>query len=341
MAWAAVAKIAVTAAKDERVRKIIVSIFVVGVGLVFLLTASCTAMCGAVAQGGKSVIDNVFGISSDTGGMDAETKAAVLQYQEMNNELVAAGVSVCPGIDSTRLQSVFFVLTETGLIRSEDSAPELIADCFVSKSVDSEGNVTASPIYDTDRIYGNIESAFGIEIPEVTRNDCEELYEYLLKSTGAGVNSGGSGTIAQLLKDDTTPYVGGSFTSPFVGRSWRSSVTSEYGVRIHPITGAKKMHTGLDLAAPLGTPIYAAQSGTVLYVRYSDTGYGYHVVINHGGKITTTYAHCSQILVIAGDTVSQGQMIAKVGSTGDSTGPHLHFEVRVNGVTQSPRSWLP
>lgn len=118
-------------------------------------------------------------------------------------------------------------------------------------------------------------------------------------------------------------------------------VTSEFGWRKDPFTGKGAGHTGIDLGMPKGTPIRAALTGTVYLVRYSTTGYGYHVMIDHGGGFVTLYAHCSKLLVAEGQQVQAGDIIAEVGSTGRSTGNHLHFEVRINGEKQNPRSYLP
>lgn len=117
-------------------------------------------------------------------------------------------------------------------------------------------------------------------------------------------------------------------------------ITSYYGSRIHPVTGKRKTHTGMDFGASYGSNIVAAASGVVLVSGYNSGGYGNYVVINHGGGITTLYAHASSLLVSAGQSVSQGQVIAKVGSTGMSTGPHLHFEVLVNGAHTDPLGYL-
>ena len=137
------------------------------------------------------------------------------------------------------------------------------------------------------------------------------------------------------------PFIGADgFCSP-LGEGWRSMVTSEFGYRKDPFTGQTKGHSGLDLGAGKGTSIRAALPGTVYVVRYSTSGYGYHVMVDHGGGFVTLYAHCSKILVTEGQTVDAGTVIAEVGSTGRSTGNHLHFEVRINGEKQNPRSYLP
>jgi murein DD-endopeptidase MepM/ murein hydrolase activator NlpD len=116
-------------------------------------------------------------------------------------------------------------------------------------------------------------------------------------------------------------------------------VSSEFGNRRHPILGYNRFHSGIDIAAPHGQAVYAAASGKVLFSGVQG-GYGNTVIINHGGGISTLYGHNSSLLVKAGQVVARGQIIARVGSTGLSTGPHVHFEVRINGSPNNPRDWL-
>lgn len=116
-------------------------------------------------------------------------------------------------------------------------------------------------------------------------------------------------------------------------------VTSQFGKRSQPVAGASTDHKGIDIGGAMGADIVAADSGTVLFSGNSSS-YGKYIVITHGNGITTLYAHCSQLLSKAGATVSKGQVIAKVGSTGVSNGPHLHFEVSVNGVRQNPLNYV-
>lgn len=119
----------------------------------------------------------------------------------------------------------------------------------------------------------------------------------------------------------------------------RAPITSPFGWRIHPILGTRRFHTGTDFGADFGAPIYAAHSGTVILAGWLG-GYGQTVIIDHGSGLTTLYAHAQRLLVREGQTVHQGQPIAEVGSTGLSTGPHLHFEVRVNGEPTDPLAYL-
>ena len=144
--------------------------------------------------------------------------------------------------------------------------------------------------------------------------------EEAAKNQQSGSGSSSSGTVQV-----------GNYTYPLPSGYRR--VTSRYGYRNHPVTGTYKLHTGVDISAPNGTPIYAAQSGTVIIAGRS-SAWGNYVVINHGGGVTTLYAHMSKLLTTRGATVSAGQQIGKVGSTGYSTGNHLHFEVRQNGSYQ-------
>lgn len=115
--------------------------------------------------------------------------------------------------------------------------------------------------------------------------------------------------------------------------------SSRYGWRIHPIYGTRKFHAGEDIPAGYGAEILAAASGKVVTAGWV-SGYGNYTVIDHGGGMMTAYGHQSSIGVSVGDTVSQGQVIGYVGSTGNSTGPHLHFEVYVNGSTVDPKSFF-
>jgi murein DD-endopeptidase MepM/ murein hydrolase activator NlpD len=116
-------------------------------------------------------------------------------------------------------------------------------------------------------------------------------------------------------------------------------ITSQFGYRIHPVLGYRRLHAGTDFGAETGTPIRAAESGTVIHAGWQG-GYGKTVIIDHGQGMTTLYGHCSQLYVRDGQTVQKGEAIAAVGSTGMSTGPHLHFEVRINGEPQNPLAFI-
>ena len=117
-------------------------------------------------------------------------------------------------------------------------------------------------------------------------------------------------------------------------------ITSPFGWRVHPIFGTQRLHTGIDIGADYGDATRAADGGVVIHSDWMG-GYGNAVIIDHGNGISTLYAHNSQLLVSEGQTVAKGQTVARVGSTGYSTGPHLHFEVRQNGSPVNPLNFLP
>lgn len=131
-------------------------------------------------------------------------------------------------------------------------------------------------------------------------------------------------------------YAGGEMSWPAPGYY---HISSSYGWRTHPIWKDRRMHNGMDIKTPTGAKIVAANSGKVQHSG-SLGGYGNVVIIDHGGKVTTLYAHNSKLLVKEGQWVERGQTIAKAGSTGHSTGPHLHFEVRENGKHVNPYPWV-
>lgn len=133
-----------------------------------------------------------------------------------------------------------------------------------------------------------------------------------------------------------TDYVGGVMAWPVPGYT---RITSQFGMRTHPITGVYKLHTGMDIGAPIGTNFIAANDGVVIKAGFN-TAYGNMVIIDHGGGVSTLYAHGSEILVTLGQEVKKGDPILKVGMTGYTTGPHAHFEVRVNGEYVQPLNFV-
>lgn len=164
----------------------------------------------------------------------------------------------------------------------------------------------------------------------------EQITALIQEEQRKAAQSASSGSSGSSASSGNTTFVGGAFCLPAPSYT---RISSYYGYRIHPITGTKKMHTGIDFAAPSGSKCVAGNSGTVIYSGWY-SGYGNTVIIDHGGGISTLYAHNSALLVSKGQKVSKGQQIAKIGSTGNSTGPHCHFEVRVNGKHTNPMSYL-
>ena len=138
------------------------------------------------------------------------------------------------------------------------------------------------------------------------------------------------------LESNGSQYVGGTFAWPAPGYY---TITSPYGMRLHPVIKSYRNHSGMDIGAPMGSYAIAANDGVVTKSMYSNS-YGNMIMIDHGGGVTTLYAHGSELIARVGDKVKRGDAIMKVGSTGWSTGPHLHFEIRMNGQTIDPYPYV-
>ena len=194
-----------------------------------------------------------------------------------------------------------------------------------------ETYLVAVPLDDLATVYANLAALRGVPATDDQMGNAESLYalaKYGYLSSGE-------------FKGADVPFIGADgFCSP-IGEQWRSVVTSEFGTRSDPLNGKTDTHTGIDLAVPSGTPVRAALPGTVTVAQYSTGSYGYYIQIDHGDGLSTLYAHNSQLLVQAGQTVEAGDVIALSGATGRVTGPHVHFEVHINGARTNPRSYLP
>ena len=164
------------------------------------------------------------------------------------------------------------------------------------------------------------------------RDTSERAYEELMAASEEVANMIRRSQMAPAYSG--APVGSGGMIWPLSG-----PITSEFGWRTHPIFGTARYHSGLDIGGDYGLPIYAAANGTVIYAGWI-SGYGNAVIIDHGGGITTLYGHNDSLNVSEGESVSQGQVIAMCGSTGNSTGPHCHFEVRENGEPVSPYGYL-
>lgn len=145
--------------------------------------------------------------------------------------------------------------------------------------------------------------------------------------------------IQSYFSTSSTDGSSNNVSSGFIRPIDSSTITSSYGPRVHPVTGQYKVHTGVDFAAPAGAPFYASKDGIVTTAEYHPA-YGNMVIIDHGGGYSTLYAHASSLNVSAGQRVKQGQVVSLVGSTGYSTGPHAHFEIRINGQHVNPMNYI-
>ena len=208
--------------------------------------------------------------------------------------------------------------------------PKVVAETSVT--YDSNGNAVKTTNYVTKKVLTiTVTSLSADQICKVYKFDDEQekqLKELMSDEYGDmwAEIIGASGDVI-ITNSSHTPK--GMFTWPMQEDNY---ISSRFGTRADPITGVVKTHGGTDIAAAMGTPILAAADGTVVVASYDASGYGFYVKIQHDGTYATLYGHCSVLHVTAGQKVKQGQVIAEVGSTGHSTGPHCHFEVIQNGV---------
>ena len=195
--------------------------------------------------------------------------------------------------------------TQKAVVSTMDEAKEVVEELKKELGGDLDLNIAVSEIYDSNNT--EIES---VEVAVEKLND-DEIVQTKLKELGSTVN----GVLLHLPIEGSTV------------------ITSRFGSR------SSGYHTGLDIATSLGTPIHAVAKGTVKFAGWQGS-YGNLVIISHGNGVETYYAHCNKIYVTSGQTVSIEDTIAEVGTTGNSTGPHLHLEIRVNGQIQNPQNYL-
>ena len=244
-------------------------------------------------------------------GDTIETIAA--RFKLLPSTLVWSNQEVEDQPDQLSIGQVLYILPVDGIwyeVQSDDTLGD-IADEF---KVTSEDIVN----YPLNNLGGGANLLAGTKI--VIPNGVKAAAATAVASSSSGGYSSYSSSAA------VNPAASGNFMWPTQG-----SLTQYFGI----------YHSGIDIAYAVGIPIAAADGGYVSYAGWDNTGYGYEVLINHGNGFTTRYAHLSQYYVDAGQPVARGQVIAAMGSTGNSTGPHLHFEVIYGGVAQNPLFYLP
>ena len=319
--------------------------------IILVLALLCVPGSGAVEHN-ISAAQLCFGNGEIPAEVPAEYRVCIEQTRTSFAELdqiiadIQSNMEEGNSLDATRIKAVFFSLYFGG------EAPPLtqFAHCFVTSEIrtrtvteqDGDGNdieveqtyTVFTPITDLDTVYAHITASLSVTATEEQKSNADNVYS-LIKYGYPVTGEGGA-----VFEGTDVPYVGADgFCSP-VGANWRSIVTSEFGGRLDPITGQRDGHTGMDLGVPTGTPIRAALPGTVRVAQY-DSSYGYYVTIGHENGLLTLYGHNSRLLVRPGQQVEAGDVISLSGATGRVTGPHLHFEVRVNGQRTNPRYYLP
>lgn len=270
----------------------------------------------------KSTVMNSEGQDTEINGTTSETES----MESVEYEVVFTGSK----IQKNWYVALHAVTVENNLTgATEDSIRNFATNCITYTIEQSEENTE-----DNDTVETSDETTARKQILNIR---FLTPYEIMDKCNYSDSDNNWARLIYKTLEGGVNSSVG-QLGSLFSDSSWRNNITSNYGYRTDPYVG---FHHGLDIGMPMGTEICAVRDGTVVSVVYSTTGYGYHVVLEHENGVETLYAHCSEILVTNGQTVSKGTVIAKVGSTGNSTGPHCHFEVRINGEQVDPSPYLP
>ena len=347
---ALIAKAAAIILTDEKARKAVGWTLVAILSPLILLIAFLCALGSGATEHNITAVELCF---YDTIGIPAETPEEYrLCIEDMRTSFAQLDIAIAAinenteeetSLDDIRVKAIFYALY-FGAGSHGDA--QSFADCFVTweeriRTVLVEGSdppeeteetySAAIPIEDLRTVWQYI-AAMGVTPTAEQRSNADSIYN-LIRYGAAGGGSGFDGS--------DVPFIGADgFCSP-IGENWRNVVTSEFGNRRDPFTGERRGHTGMDLAVPTGTSVRAALPGTVTVSTYNQGGYGYYVMIDHGNGLSTLYGHNSQLLARVGQTVEAGDVIALSGSTGRSTGPHLHFEVRINGERTNPRSYLP
>lgn len=167
----------------------------------------------------------------------------------------------------------------------------------------------------------------------------QQELDNIFSNINSGNNSSGGGSISSGESGGSSSGSTGDPNTETFLRPGSGIITDDYGPRINPVTGEAGFHAGVDLGDPYGAPVYASKSGVIVYSDWI-SGYGNTIIIDHGSGVQTLYAHNSELLVSVGTYVSRGQTIAYVGSTGMSTGPHIHWEIRVNGQHIDPMPYV-
>ncbi len=311
--------------------------------VIMLLTIASIAIVALIMCVYKPIYSVSFnGETIGYSGNKANLQKRILDYIEKGNENNVAFVQ----IDEMPTYKLCFL--KRGIETNDDEIFEKITSTgttyyrYYAIAVNNEEKAYVSTFEEAEKVVNglkeknsnnatnlSIDTKYVTETKEVTDTETaiNKLYEKKVVTSSAKKSAG-----------PVSPGTTGSGYKPtsvtFVRPLKNLTLTSRYGPRWG------KQHKGLDYAAPVGTSIYAAASGTVTYAGWNSGGYGYLVIISHGNGVQTYYAHCSSILTKVGATVKAGDLIAKSGATGHVTGPHLHFEIRINDVAYDPSLYV-
>lgn len=348
---AKIAKVLLSLVQSKKGRNLLKSITIIALSPILLIMIFLISGADGASKHNNHLIDVVFMNHEISPSVPDEYRIFIENYkvtfQQIDDEL--ATLEISDGrLDSTLIKSILFGATidsDNNQFLTSLNISEYLKCFYIADKPSDESPPVHKAISSTDTVIHNASSYLKIDLESKT----EAIYEiYHVALTGINKGLDTYVPMAILLEDayiisEKTPYIGDDFRSPLED-DWKQYVTSEFGPR-EPIPlpdGSKtsNYHTGIDFGRPQGTPLLAVGDGKVVAVRYTDEGLGFFCVIDHGGGVFTVYAHMSRIHVTENQVLKQGQQIGEVGSTGYSTGAHLHFEVIVNRQYVNPRLHL-
>ena len=255
-----------------------------------------------------------------------EYKLCLLKRNVVTNDKEIYQKTISGGIPYYRYYAILDNNEEKYYVSSFEEAEKVVNDLKEKGSTNIE-SISISEKYETD-----------LKTLTSTEEVVSKLYVEPVKTVTVAKNANAGSRARASGSVNTSSKISGGKASLGISliRPVSGTITSRFGVSSNI---RRSSHTGLDIAAPTGTPVKAAASGTVTFSGWKGS-YGNMLVISHGNGVQTYYGHCSKLIAKVGQKVSQGQVIAKVGSTGNSTGPHLHLEIRVNGTAYNPQNYI-
>lgn len=323
--------------------------------ILFAFGVAAVAVVGAVSSASQNVGGDLYeGLSADTERYRAMvteycSQCGIPDYVDLAlavMEQESHGQGLDPMQSSESGYNTMFPQRPGGITNAEysvDVGVHTLADCIRAAGVTSKEDIPLISLALQGYNFGNGYIPWAQERGGYTLENAKE-FSALQAASHGWESYGDVQYVPHVLRyypyGNVPATPDGYLTTPLTPGSY--TITSPFGYRTDPDPG---FHNGIDMGAAMGTPIFASESGTVIFAAMGTAangynGYGNVVVIDHGNGYTTLYAHCEQLLTVSGATVSKGQKIALVGSTGNSTGYHCHFEVRQNGTPVDPAPYL-
>ena len=340
-----VIKVLITLIKSEEGRKLLKKIIIIIISPLIILMLLFSGIGSATAEHNNNLIEILFHNKDISSNTPDDYKDYILQIKEYFDDIdseIKKFESVKGRFDNTLIKSILFSYLINNEVVTDISINDYLKN-FYTTSDDESFNIVV--LLNINDILVNVSNYFNYDFLS-HQDKINEIYNVAL--TGSNKDMDQYVPMNDLLKDlydisETSGFIGDRFVSPFE-TDWKNHVSSEFGSRTPIIlpdgTETNSNHTGIDLSNKLGSPIKSIATGKVVVVRHTNIGLGLFVVIDHGAGIFSVYGHMSRIYVSENDELSAGDVIGEVGSSGYSTGPHLHLEIIEKRKNVNPRIYL-